>query len=152
MFRISETTNRLNVEFAVLAAEFGRAGPPFLGVLTVRGAWSQPSGMYIHTLPRAATWWTAARNCYVCVEGLSSDPGDNMDGINPHPYLSRYLSCVVQTPELSWRIGGATGSLSPAMHRQDYRTRDPFKPINHLDYEDKYTNTPESRLPLRPFR
>ena len=38
------------------------------------------------------------------------------------------------------------------MHRQNSRTRDPFESINlHLDNEDKDTNTPESRLPLRPF-
>lgn len=33
---------RLSTEVAVLVAEFGRAGPPFSDVLTVRGAWSRP--------------------------------------------------------------------------------------------------------------
>ncbi|KAH6630959.1 hypothetical protein B0J18DRAFT_116967 [Chaetomium sp. MPI-SDFR-AT-0129] len=38
------------MEFAVLAAEFGRAGTPFSGVQTVRGAWSQPSTWYLTPL------------------------------------------------------------------------------------------------------
>ena len=32
----------ISMEFAVLAAEFGRAGPPFSGALTVRSAESPP--------------------------------------------------------------------------------------------------------------